>query len=176
MLFRFRLDWALGDDDCEFTCRLDDDWYFNLELGGYRSSNACCMLRWRSTRSAEDGVAAVEQGSHACVAQAGKQGTQLSHGNTLGVADIDATQKGYERGHLRRLTFDMRGGRQLAKPDVARPLDGRVSPQRVACTAGKGRLACATHGCSAACTRSRAHCPTCGAPALVVDALLAISR
>src|SRR6185369_11106866 len=24
------------------------------------------------------------------------------------------------------LTFDMRGGRQLAKPDVARPLDGRV--------------------------------------------------
>jgi len=27
---------------------------------------------------------------------------------------------------LRRLTFDMRGGRQLAKPDVGRPLDGRV--------------------------------------------------
>src|SRR5438874_7564845 len=27
---------------------------------------------------------------------------------------------------LRGLTFDMRGGRQLAKPDVARPLDGRV--------------------------------------------------
>jgi hypothetical protein len=27
---------------------------------------------------------------------------------------------------LRALTFDMRGGRQLAKPDVARPLDGRV--------------------------------------------------
>src|SRR5438105_13186895 len=26
----------------------------------------------------------------------------------------------------RRLTFDMRGGRQLAKPDVGRPLDGRV--------------------------------------------------
>src|SRR5438105_9014551 len=25
------------------------------------------------------------------------------------------------------LTFDMRGGRQLAKPDVGRPLDGRVS-------------------------------------------------
>src|SRR5216117_3611490 len=25
-----------------------------------------------------------------------------------------------------RLTFDMRGGRQLAKPDVARPIDGRV--------------------------------------------------
>src|SRR5438034_596930 len=24
------------------------------------------------------------------------------------------------------LTFDMRGGRQLAKPDVGRPLDGRV--------------------------------------------------
>src|SRR5438105_5946606 len=32
------------------------------------------------------------------------------------------------------LTFDMRGGRQLAKPDVARPLDGRVSHQLVACT------------------------------------------
>src|SRR5437773_1134946 len=27
---------------------------------------------------------------------------------------------------LWRLTFDMRGGRQLAKPDVGRPLDGRV--------------------------------------------------
>ncbi len=27
---------------------------------------------------------------------------------------------------LRALTFDMRGGRQLAKPDVGRPLDGRV--------------------------------------------------
>src|SRR5947207_8455366 len=25
-----------------------------------------------------------------------------------------------------RLTFDMRGGRQQAKPDVGRPLDGRV--------------------------------------------------
>src|SRR5438105_10088605 len=32
----------------------------------------------------------------------------------------------FEWGALRRLTFDMRGGRQLAKPDVARPLDGRV--------------------------------------------------
>ena len=30
---------------------------------------------------------------------------------------------------LRALTFDMRGGRQLAKPDVARPLDGRVRPR-----------------------------------------------
>ena len=26
----------------------------------------------------------------------------------------------------RALTFDVRGGRQQAKPDVARPLDGRV--------------------------------------------------
>ena len=30
---------------------------------------------------------------------------------------------------MRGLTFDMRGGRQLAKPDVARPLDGRVRPR-----------------------------------------------
>jgi len=29
---------------------------------------------------------------------------------------------------LRRLTFDMRGGRQWAKPAVGRPLDGRVRP------------------------------------------------
>src|SRR5438045_3013929 len=29
------------------------------------------------------------------------------------------------------LTFDMRGGRQQAKPDVGRPLDGRVRPRRV---------------------------------------------
>src|SRR6058998_80528 len=28
---------------------------------------------------------------------------------------------------IRNLTFDMRGGRQQAKPDVGRPLDGRVS-------------------------------------------------
>jgi hypothetical protein len=28
-----------------------------------------------------------------------------------------------------RLTFDMRGGRQQAKPDVGRPLDGRVRAQ-----------------------------------------------
>src|SRR5438105_650208 len=32
------------------------------------------------------------------------------------------------------LTFDMRGGRQLAKPDVARPLDGRVRPHALAAT------------------------------------------
>src|SRR5881275_421780 len=31
-------------------------------------------------------------------------------------------------GLSRGLTFDMRGGRQPAKPDVARPLDGRVRP------------------------------------------------
>ena len=31
---------------------------------------------------------------------------------------------------IRRLTFDMRGGRQLAKPDVGRPFDGRVRPPR----------------------------------------------
>src|SRR5438309_5844401 len=31
-------------------------------------------------------------------------------------------------GVMRGLTFDMRGGRQLAKPDVGRPLDGRVRP------------------------------------------------
>src|SRR5437764_14246121 len=30
----------------------------------------------------------------------------------------------------RRLTFDMRAGRQQAKPDVGRPLDGRVRPLR----------------------------------------------
>src|SRR5437870_3851354 len=30
----------------------------------------------------------------------------------------------------RALTFDMRGGRQLAKPDVGRPLDGRVRRHR----------------------------------------------
>src|SRR6267143_4639207 len=29
-----------------------------------------------------------------------------------------------------RRTFDMRGGRQLAKPDIARPLDGRVRRHR----------------------------------------------
>src|SRR6266850_2690536 len=29
-------------------------------------------------------------------------------------------------GPARGLTFDMRGGRQLAKPDVGRPLDGRI--------------------------------------------------
>jgi len=34
---------------------------------------------------------------------------------------------------LRGLTFDMRGGRQPAKPDVARPLDGRVRPRLGAC-------------------------------------------
>jgi len=34
-----------------------------------------------------------------------------------------------------RLTFDMRGGRQQAKPDVGRPLDGRVRPQAGARTA-----------------------------------------
>jgi hypothetical protein len=30
---------------------------------------------------------------------------------------------------LRGLTFDMRGGRQPAKPDVGRPLDGKVRPR-----------------------------------------------
>ena len=30
---------------------------------------------------------------------------------------------------MRRLTFDMRGGRQMAKPDVGRPLDGSVRPR-----------------------------------------------
>src|SRR5438105_8590302 len=32
----------------------------------------------------------------------------------------------WTRRHFGGLTFDMRGGRQPAKPDVARPLDGRV--------------------------------------------------
>ena len=40
---------------------------------------------------------------------------------------------------LRRLTFDMRGGRQLAKPDVGRPFDGRVRALVLA-----GRELCAT--------------------------------
>jgi hypothetical protein len=34
-----------------------------------------------------------------------------------------------EREFHRGLTFDMRGGRQPAKPDVGRPLDGRVRAQ-----------------------------------------------
>ena len=46
------------------------------------------------------------------------------------------------------LTFDMRGGRQPAKPDVARPLDGRVSPQIEECTAQTGRLLLGDHGCN----------------------------
>ena len=44
---------------------------------------------------------------------------------------------------FRSLTFDMRGGRQLAKPDVARPLDGRVRPRRV-CRDARG--GCRTRG------------------------------
>jgi hypothetical protein len=47
----------------------------------------------------------------------------------------------------------MRGGRQLAKPDVARPLDGRVSPQFGGCTAEKGRLLSWTHVWRTSCLR-----------------------
>ncbi len=49
-----------------------------------------------------------------------------------GIADGD--QSNYvvllklSRLHLIRQTFDMRSGRQQAKPDVGHPLDGRVSP------------------------------------------------
>jgi|SRR5438105_10887516 len=74
------------------------------------------------------------------------------------------------------LTFDMRGGRQLAKPDVARPLGGRVSPQLVACTAEKGRLAYAIHGFP---VLARGAAPTARPailPHLYFDALLFISE
>jgi len=74
------------------------------------------------------------------------------------------------------LTFDMRGGRQLAKPDVARPLDGRVSPQLVACTAEKGRLAYGTHGCSVLAREATPTARPAILPHLYFDALLVISE
>src|SRR5438105_11603343 len=50
---------------------------------------------------------------------AGKSSAEALHRLKRDVAMISVRM-------LRGLTFDMRGGRQLAKPDVARPLDGRV--------------------------------------------------
>src|SRR5438105_4137545 len=73
------------------------------------------------------------------------------------------------------LTFDMRGGRQPAKPDVARPLDGRVSPQLVACTAENGRLAYGTHGCSVLAREAASIARPALLPHLHFDALLVIS-
>jgi len=40
----------------------------------------------------------------------------------------DCSSRSSEGWPSRRLTFDMRGMRQQAKPDVACPLDGRVRP------------------------------------------------
>src|SRR5205814_1344944 len=55
----------------------------------------------------------------------GRPGTAVN-----GRQRFDSTQPFQDRTAFirctRALTFDMRGGRQLAKPDVARPLDGRV--------------------------------------------------
>src|SRR6185369_1818487 len=92
----------------QFACRLDDDRYLDLELGRYRSSNVGCVLRWRTRRSAEDGIATVEQGSHALVAQTGEQDPQLGHGKAPGLADVDASQENDERGHLRRPPLGLR--------------------------------------------------------------------
>ena len=49
--------------------------------------------------------------------------------NGMRTQGTDCERKLFARGlciHC-NLTFDMRGGRQQAKPDVGRPLDGRVS-------------------------------------------------
>ena len=43
-----------------------------------------------------------------------------------GLSADSCSDRDVQLGICSGLTFDMRGGRQLAKPDVARPLDGRV--------------------------------------------------
>ena len=70
----------------------------------------------------------------------------------------------------------MRGGRQLAKPDVARPLDGRVSPRLVVCTADKGRLAYGAHGCSVLAREAAPTARPAMLPHLYFDALLVIAE
>src|SRR5438445_780887 len=72
------------------------------------------------------------------------------------------------------LTFDMRGGRQLAKPDVGRPLDGRVShrlrgelPRR---DSSLGELV----GCCDACMRKATLAEPRLSPHLYSDALLVV--
>src|SRR4051812_21104442 len=98
MLLRSCIDRILGNDGCQLACRLDDDWHLDLEFAGDRGSNGLRVLRRRVPWSAEDGIAAVEQRSHAGVAQAREQGTQLGHGNTLRPADVDTAKQGYECG------------------------------------------------------------------------------
>src|SRR5438105_2171106 len=68
----------------------------------------------------------------------------------------------------------MRGGRQLVKPDVGRPLDGRVSPQLGGCTAETGRLPCEFVGCCDACMRMARLAEPRLFPHLYSDALLVV--
>src|SRR5438105_9322641 len=70
------------------------------------------------------------------------------------------------------LTFDMRGGRQLAKPDVARPLDGRVSPQLGGALPRRDGSLGELLGCHGACMRKATLTEPRLFPHLYSDALL----
>jgi hypothetical protein len=63
----------------------------------------------RSLGCSEYGVAAIQQRSYVRVSQFSQQGSQIGHGNPIGLANIDATQQGYEFWHLRCLTFEFTG-------------------------------------------------------------------
>jgi len=57
-----------------------------------------------------------------------EQQPEKQHKSAMEDEVLGGGDHGYRGWNLRGLTFDVRGGRQQAKPDVARPLDGRVRP------------------------------------------------
>ena len=91
---------VLTNDGRQLFRRLYDDGYFHLQLFRYGGGYVCCMLGLRSPGCPEYGVAAIQQRSHVCVPKFSQQGSQIGHGNSLGFANIDATQQGYELWHL----------------------------------------------------------------------------
>ncbi len=95
---------VLTNDSRQLFRRLDDDGYFHLQLFRYGGGYVRCMLGLRSLGCLEYGVAAIQQRSYVCVPKFSQQGSQIGHGNPLGLANIDATQQSYELRHLRRLT------------------------------------------------------------------------
>jgi len=111
---------VLANDGRQLFRRLDDDRYIHLQSFRYGGGYVCCMLGLRSLGGLEYGVAAIQQRSYVCVPKFSQQGSQIGHGNSLGFANIDATQQGYEFWHLRCLTFKVSGA-----PLAARPSDRR---------------------------------------------------
>lgn len=90
---------VLTNDGRQLFRRLDDDGYFHLQFFRYGGGYVCCMLGLRTLGGLEYSVATIQERSYVFVPKFSQQGSQIGHGYSLGLANIDATQQGYELWH-----------------------------------------------------------------------------